>query len=282
MLTLRNGANGEQSYTFTLREALDIPAYVNTTITLTKAFADQAGLTGLEEGVAINIDDELTVTLPGSSVYVFDGVDGALETATPEAITLPVSKYGIATFSAAHETVIPEGVKVYVTTETPDVPKAEGEFGEIVMQQLEGVVPANTGVVVLAKEGQYDFVANNGTTAAVDGNLLKGYAGRAEYDVVVKPADATNYVLTVMEDVAAFYRKDNHFKVYRNRAYLSVPSPTATKGFRMVFENNDGTTEISDVVLGISGKQAVFDLQGRRVQTPNKGVYIVNGKKVIY
>ena len=156
------------------------------------------------------------------------------------------------------------------------------------MTQLEGVVPANTGVVVLAKEGNYDFVASNGTTEEVDGNLLKGYAGRAEYDVVVKPADAINYVLTVMVmddvDVAAFYRKDNHFKVYRNRAYLSVPKhkTTATKGFRMVFENNDGTTEISDVVLGISGTQAVFDLQGRRVQTPNKGVYIVNGKKVIY
>ncbi len=283
VLTLRNGANNEQQYTFTLREALDIPAYVNTTITLTKAFADQAGLTGLEEGVAINIDTELTVTLPGSSVYVFDGVDGALETATPEAITLPVSKYGIATFSAAHETVIPEGVKVYVTTETPDVPEAEeGEFGEIVMTQLEDVVPANTGVVVLAKEGQYDFVAYNGTASTVEGNLLKGYADRAEYEVVVKPADATNYVLTVMDDVAAFYKKDNHFKVYRNRAYLSVPTATATKGFRMVFENNDGTTEISDVVLGISGTQAVFDLQGRRVQTPNKGVYIVNGKKVVY
>ncbi len=282
VLTLRNGANGEQSYTFTLREALDIPAYVNTTITLTKAFADQANLSGLTEGTAINIDTKLTVTLPGSSVYVFDGVDGATADATPEVITLPVSKYGIATFCAAHETVIPEGVKVYVTTETPEVPEAVGELGEIVMQQLEGVVPANTGVVVLAKEGNYDFVASNGTTEEVDGNLLKGYAGRAEYDVVLNSADATNYVLAVQNAVAAFYKKEAHFKVYKNRAYLQVPTSQPVKGFRMVFENNDGTTEISDVILGAGAQQAVFDLQGRRVQTPNKGVYIVNGKKVIY
>ena len=280
MLTLRNGANGEQQYKFTLREALDIPAYVNTTITLTKAFADQAGLTGLEEGEAINIDTELTVTLPGSSVYVFDGVDGATADATPEVITLPVTKYGIATFCAEHETVIPQGAKVYVATETPEVPE-EG-LGEIRMTELTGVVPANTGVVVLAKEGNYDFVATNDVAEEVDGNLLKGYADRAEYDVVLNPANATNYVLAVQNDVAAFYKKEAHFKVYKNRAYLQLPTSQPVKGFRMVFENNDGTTEISDVILGGGAQQTVFDLQGRRVQTPKKGVYVVGGKKVIY
>ena len=75
-LALRNGANDAQTYTFTLREALDIPEYINTTVTLTKSFDDQAALEGLPEG-EINIDTELTVTLPGSSVYVFDGVDGS-------------------------------------------------------------------------------------------------------------------------------------------------------------------------------------------------------------
>lgn len=40
---------------------------------LTKSFLDQAALTGLTEGEAIDIDTELTLTLPGSSVYMFDG-----------------------------------------------------------------------------------------------------------------------------------------------------------------------------------------------------------------
>ena len=77
-LALRNGANGAQEYKFTLREALDIPDYIKTTITLTRSFADQAGLSGLAEGTAIDVDAELTVTLPGSSLYVFDGVDGSV------------------------------------------------------------------------------------------------------------------------------------------------------------------------------------------------------------
>ena len=77
-LALRNGANDAQTYKFTLREALDIPEYINTTVTLSKAFADQTALEGFAEGEEIDIDTELTVTLPGSSLYVFDGVDNSV------------------------------------------------------------------------------------------------------------------------------------------------------------------------------------------------------------
>ena len=73
--TLRNGSNDAQTIKLTLRKALEIPASVNTSIVLTKAFLDQVALSGLKEGQAINIDTELTLTLPGSSVYVFNGRD---------------------------------------------------------------------------------------------------------------------------------------------------------------------------------------------------------------
>ena len=282
VLTLRNGANNAQEYTFTLREALDIPAYVNTTITFTKAFADQLALEGLTEGQAINIDTQLTVTLPGSSVYVFDGVDGATESADVAPIVVEVGAYEIATFCAEHATAIPDGVKAYVAYERPEIPGEKDAMGVLVMEELSDVIPANTGVVLRAKKGTYNFNYTTNTATNVTGNLLHGYAGRAEYEVVVKPADAVNYVLTVMDDLAAFYRKDNHFKVFRNKAYLSVPTTSLVKGFRMQFENADGTTDVSDVLLKDAASPAVFDLQGRRVQTPQKGVYVVGGKKVIY
>ena len=80
VLTLRNGANGSQTINITLREALDIPEYVNTTVTLNHAFEDQlsvAGFSGLEAGTPIDIDTPLKITLPGSSVFVFDGIDNS-------------------------------------------------------------------------------------------------------------------------------------------------------------------------------------------------------------
>lgn len=75
VLSLRNGKAASQKITFTLREALNIPKSVNTTITLRKPFSDQKALNGLTEGQPIDIDTPLTLTLPGSSVYMFDGLD---------------------------------------------------------------------------------------------------------------------------------------------------------------------------------------------------------------
>lgn len=72
--TLRNGSNDSQSIKLTLREALEIPASVKASIVLRKSFLDQVALDGLKEGEAIDIDKELTLTLPGSSVYVFGGL----------------------------------------------------------------------------------------------------------------------------------------------------------------------------------------------------------------
>ena len=74
-LALRNGSNSQQTYTFTLRQALEIPANIKGAIILNKSFKVQDALQGLTEGTAIDIDQQLTVTLPGSSVYAFDGVN---------------------------------------------------------------------------------------------------------------------------------------------------------------------------------------------------------------
>ena len=74
-LALRNGSNSQQTYTFTLRRALEIPANINGAIILNKSFKVQDALSGLTEGVAIDIDQELTVTLPANSVYAFDGAN---------------------------------------------------------------------------------------------------------------------------------------------------------------------------------------------------------------
>ena len=74
-LALRNGANNAQTFTFTLREAFEIPANIKGAIILNKSFNVQDALQGLTEGTAIDIDQQLTVTLPGSSLFAFDGVN---------------------------------------------------------------------------------------------------------------------------------------------------------------------------------------------------------------
>ena len=88
VLTLRNGGNSAQNYSFTLREALNIPANVNGKIILRKSWGVQDALQGLTEGEAINIDQTLNVSLPGSSVFSFDGIDATATKTAVTAITL--------------------------------------------------------------------------------------------------------------------------------------------------------------------------------------------------
>ncbi|MBQ8050444.1 MAG: hypothetical protein IJ197_02550 [Bacteroidaceae bacterium] len=75
VVTLRNGSNSAQRFTTTLRQMLDIPASVTGSITLSKAFRVQTSLSGLTEGTPIDIDQTLSLLLPASSVYVFNGID---------------------------------------------------------------------------------------------------------------------------------------------------------------------------------------------------------------
>lgn len=78
-LALRNPDTKVRTLKTTLRKALDIPAYIKTTVTLSSSFADQVigerGLRGVEMNEPIDIDKEITFTLPASTVFVFEGID---------------------------------------------------------------------------------------------------------------------------------------------------------------------------------------------------------------
>ena len=68
-----------------------------------------------------------------------------------------------------------------------------------------------------------------------------------------------------------------------NKAFLrtttNVTSPSAP-GFTLDF--GTGTTGITEIEKSVNaGNEAVFNLNGQRVAQPKKGLYIVNGKKVI-
>lgn len=97
-LTLRNGDVAAKSITLTLREALEIPANISGKIVLTKPFDDQAALEGLTEGEAIDIDQQLTLTLPANSVFMFGGVEANDATAIKNVVNNETETLADATF----------------------------------------------------------------------------------------------------------------------------------------------------------------------------------------
>ena len=79
VLTLRNPDVEAQTLITTLRKVFDIPSYIKTSVKLRSSFADQrigkGGISGLPVGKAVDIDKEITISMPKSSVFVFEGID---------------------------------------------------------------------------------------------------------------------------------------------------------------------------------------------------------------
>ncbi|MBR5847493.1 MAG: family 20 glycosylhydrolase [Bacteroidaceae bacterium] len=195
-----------------------------------------------------------------------------------DVIITTLGEYKIGTFYANEPMTIPAGVTAYVATTTPVM---NGTEGTITMTAIaDGIIPAKTGAVIRGAAGQYLFTKASTEGTAVAGNLLHGYAGTAEYAEVTLAEDYTTYVLTVQNEKAGFYRKDAAFKVYNNKAYLQVPATIAANSLAIRFEG-DGSTGIENSEFTIQNSEFIYDLMGRRVLNPTKGVYVVGGKKVI-
>ena len=96
--------------------------------------------------------------------------------------------------------------------------------------------------------------------------------------VLWNPSDGVyNYILQNGE-----FNKATTGYLKPNRAYLSTSYDVTAAGARelqIVFE--DETTGINSIENSQSSIENCFDLQGRKVTRPTKGLYIVNGKKVI-
>ena len=196
----------------------------------------------------------------------------------PATVTSTISEHQIGTFYANDPVNIPEGVKAYVATEEPTM---ENGVGVLTMTEIEGIIPAHTGAVICAEEGEYTFnqASTNGTV--VNGNMLVGYAGPEEYKDVSLTNGYISYVLTVVNNNAGFYKKDEAFKVYNHKAYLNVPAPSSANALTIRFGNDNGTTSIENTLMIDEENSVIYDLTGRRVRNAGKGVYIIGGKKVL-
>ena len=130
------------------------------------------------------------------------------------------------------------------------------------------VVPANTGVVLA---GNYATATATVTTEDADAAaaVLKGTCA-----AINRPSDNV-YVLSVANDKLGFYKFEGA-EMKGFRAYYEGTSPDPTRGFVLNFGE---TTGINAATRNADGN--AYDLQGRRVQNAQKGIFIINGKKVV-
>ena len=236
---------------------------------------------------------------PDESIpYACSGWDGGKNSASAWRIVpvnnlayaLTVSAAGYATLYLDCAVAIPENVEVYIAE---SIVKGT-DSDRLMMTQVTDVLPANTGVIVRALPGSYGLMKSDDEPSVdVEGNMLKGTTTDEYIDAV---SGHVYYVLANKEGIG-MYRPiltDNRFKNNANKAYLEVnpnrfglqegesdtTAPGGQLSNRLRFDFG-GTTSIQNSQFTIDNSQFIYDLMGRRVENPTKGIYIVNGKKVI-
>lgn len=151
----------------------------------------------------------------------------------------------------------------------------------VTFTKIPGKVPANTPFILYnsSKAGESVSVPviddDDAGIATVAGNMLRG---------TISPT----YVSTVNGDYTNFGLSGGNFLkikdgvVKANKAYLPVLTSALPSDARLTIIFNDETTGVSEVRSKAEDIRApYYDLQGRKVSQPRKGLYIVNGKKTL-
>lgn len=149
--------------------------------------------------------------------------------------------------------------------------------GKVKLTKVD-VVPAEEGVVLhCATPDTYNIPVTTEAVSDVTGNEMVGVLTRTQ--VLWESGDKHNYILQQGKFNMA---TDGYLKA--NRAYLSTEYDVTTAGTRSmeIFFDEGETTGIADNNREtITNNGSFFDLQGRKVANPTKGLYIVNGKKMV-
>lgn len=147
------------------------------------------------------------------------------------------------------------------------------------MTAVEGVVPANAGVVIKSdnKAANIVLTANAKSTAtALTGNQLVGTTEEIAFSELT---DKLVFGVTTQNHVG-FYTAGGSDALPANRAYLPTSVLGGVKAVAMNF--GDDVTGINAVVKADKANAAIYDLTGRRVtRTVKGGLYIQNGSKFV-
>jgi uncharacterized repeat protein (TIGR02543 family) len=180
-----------------------------------------------------------------------------------------ITDANFATFSSARAMDFSAtGIKAYTG-------KVENDYVKLT-EIAGGIVPAETGVILYAEDAKTYNVPVTTTSATITDNEL--VATLIETEVEWEDGTNHNYILQA-SSTGAVFNKATGAKLRAGKAYLSTPAAVIAARLSVVFE--DEATGIASVNVKSTKTDGAYNLNGQRVAAPRKGLYIVNGKKVV-
>ena len=202
---------------------------------------------------------EITFTNAGEQLGFVIALD-VIE--VPVAITPTYAKTTYVTTKALDFSSV-EGLKAYVAT--------DASAGKVTLSEV-AAVPAGTPLMLVGTAGTEYTVPVAATAEAPANNMFRAGDGTTEFD-------GTTFDYILYSD-GLFYQIGSG-SVDTTKAYLHCDTDPTTSGSRaLAISFGNETTGISNVNANVK-ENGYYDLQGRSVAQPQKGLYIVNGKKVI-
>ena len=157
---------------------------------------------------------------------------------------------------------------------------ASAAAGEVLkLTEITGIIPANEGVILQNTDAAEAAINLTITTeeATLTENKLKGVTAKREGYTKLN-----NYVLAAKNGATAFY-KANFTAIAANKAYLPVANVQNAQGVMMAFSFGNEVTGIDNVKAAAPAAKKYYDLQGRRVLYPAKGIFVTeDGQKVLF
>ncbi len=186
-----------------------------------------------------------------------------------QTINVEITDAGYATFVAPFTTTVPDGVKASIAT-------IESDGRKIALTEIPNPVPAHTPVILSA--GNATSFEVTGYAQEAPAELKAGVLVGTYTDI---QPEAGNYVLQNKDNKVGFYLIGNEDGdptpwVRANRAYLVAPSTAGVKAFYF----DDAADGIQNMNVE-KGDDVIYNLAGQRLSTLQRGVNIVNGKKVL-
>ncbi|MCQ2293130.1 MAG: zinc ribbon domain-containing protein [Bacteroidaceae bacterium] len=173
-------------------------------------------------------------------------------------LPVTVTSAGYATLYAPVNLEVPASVTAYSMTASD----------AYLVPEVLTTIPANTGVVLEAGADTYNFAITEGTVS-----------GTSDLDGTVKTIASAetdgNYVFSIKNSTPGFYKFVGS-SLQGFKAYYQTDVEMA-KGFIIDFSGIEGVNS----VISATNLKAGYDIQGRRINKMQKGINILNGKKII-
>ena len=149
------------------------------------------------------------------------------------------------------------------------------------LTEITGIIPANEGVILQntnkSEAANINLTITPEETTTLTGNQLRGVTAKREGYTAKQ-----NYVLAKGNKGIGFY-KANFTAIPANKAYLPSENIMNAQGVMMAFSFGDEVTGIDNVNAAAPAAKKYYDLQGRRVLYPAKGIFVTeDGQKVLF